>query len=190
MKLTYIVTVIWYLSTILIYGDQISLYEARENFSSFTTTYKIGDTGPLGGMILYDKGNFFGGWRYLEVSPLNFNNTIELLNDVSKLDAMVPALLSDLYNTHIILDWSGDVEVGTQSKLNVVGNKNRFFNGEEFNLMNQDIIRDLSDRLLGEGNWASTLYDKYNSMGLNFKSNNFSLKYKGNTYWVRAVMAF
>jgi len=32
-------------------------------------TYKIGDTGPAGGLIFYDKGNSVGGWRYLEAAP-------------------------------------------------------------------------------------------------------------------------
>jgi hypothetical protein len=35
-----------------------------------TITYKIGDTGPAGGIIFYDKGNNSGGWRYLEAAPL------------------------------------------------------------------------------------------------------------------------
>ena len=30
--------------------------------------YKIGDTGPGGGKVFYDKGNNTDGWRYLEVS--------------------------------------------------------------------------------------------------------------------------
>jgi len=33
------------------------------------TTYKIGDQGPAGGLIFYDKGNSSGGWRYLEAAP-------------------------------------------------------------------------------------------------------------------------
>lgn len=32
--------------------------------------YKIGDTGPAGGLIFYDKGNNNGGWRYLEAAPV------------------------------------------------------------------------------------------------------------------------
>jgi hypothetical protein len=31
--------------------------------------YKIGDTGPAGGIIFYDKGNNRNGWRYLEAAP-------------------------------------------------------------------------------------------------------------------------
>jgi hypothetical protein len=31
--------------------------------------YKIGDTGPAGGLIFYDKGDDSGGWRYLEAAP-------------------------------------------------------------------------------------------------------------------------
>jgi len=31
--------------------------------------YKIGDRGPAGGWIFYDKGNDIDGWRYLEVAP-------------------------------------------------------------------------------------------------------------------------
>jgi len=33
--------------------------------------YKIGDTGPAGGLIFYDKGNNQGGWRYMEAAPAN-----------------------------------------------------------------------------------------------------------------------
>ena len=32
--------------------------------------YKIGDTGPAGGLIFYDKGDNSDGWRYLEAAPL------------------------------------------------------------------------------------------------------------------------
>ncbi|MDR1100501.1 MAG: DUF1566 domain-containing protein [Treponema sp.] len=31
--------------------------------------YNIGDPGPAGGLIFYDKGNNTGGWRYLEAAP-------------------------------------------------------------------------------------------------------------------------
>ena len=31
--------------------------------------YEIGDVGPAGGIIAYDKGEFTNGWRYIEVAP-------------------------------------------------------------------------------------------------------------------------
>ena len=31
--------------------------------------YKIGDTGPAGGIIFFNKGNKNGGWQYLEAAP-------------------------------------------------------------------------------------------------------------------------
>jgi hypothetical protein len=31
--------------------------------------YQIGDAGPAGGIIFFDKGNSSGGWRYLEAAP-------------------------------------------------------------------------------------------------------------------------
>ena len=38
-------------------------------------TYKIGDTGPAGGLVFYDKNNNIGGWRYLEAAPVDLGPT-------------------------------------------------------------------------------------------------------------------
>ncbi|MCL1929024.1 MAG: hypothetical protein FWG07_09585 [Treponema sp.] len=39
-----------------------------------STTYKVGDTGPAGGIVFYDKGVRESGWRYLEAAPTDFTD--------------------------------------------------------------------------------------------------------------------
>ena len=34
-----------------------------------STSYSVGDTGPAGGVVFYDKGSSSNGWRYLEAGP-------------------------------------------------------------------------------------------------------------------------
>ena len=34
--------------------------------------YEIGDTGPAGGIVFYDKGSYSDGWRYFEAAPLSW----------------------------------------------------------------------------------------------------------------------
>lgn len=37
--------------------------------------YTVGDTGPAGGVISYDKGDYEGGWRYIEAVPSGQSHT-------------------------------------------------------------------------------------------------------------------
>ena len=45
--------------------------------------YKVGDIGPAGGYIFYDKGNNDNGWRYLEAAPAD----MKVINGVPTVDA-------------------------------------------------------------------------------------------------------
>ena len=45
------------------------LFAQNAGTDSQSGSYKLGDTGPAGGLIFYDKGVFSEGWRYLEAAP-------------------------------------------------------------------------------------------------------------------------
>jgi len=55
-------------------SDKVSL-PAKTTAAPAAASYKIGDTGPAGGIIFFDKGNTRDGWRYLEAAPANTEKT-------------------------------------------------------------------------------------------------------------------
>jgi hypothetical protein len=46
--------------------------------------YKVGDTGPAGGFIFYDKGTSAGGWRYLEAAPVETEKLAKFLGRTAR----------------------------------------------------------------------------------------------------------
>jgi len=53
----------------------------RATQTTAAPVYQIGDTGPAGGIIFYDKGNTSGGWRYLEAAPADIDRRLRLLTE-------------------------------------------------------------------------------------------------------------
>lgn len=61
--------------------------------SLYAVDYKIGDEGPAGGVIFYDKGEYSDGWRYLEAAPAD----LVLLDGVPTIDLTFDFYYSDDY---------------------------------------------------------------------------------------------
>ena len=77
--------------------------------NSTVIVYKIGDRGPAGGWIFYDKGNNSDGWRYLEAAPEDQSKGIQWSNiEDIKTRAFDTAIGSGKKNTQIIIETLGD----------------------------------------------------------------------------------
>jgi len=62
---------------------------ATSTTTATTAVYKIGDTGPAGGFIFYDKGNSRDGWRYLEAAPQNTEAKAKWSHERDSIDAVI-----------------------------------------------------------------------------------------------------
>ena len=67
-------------------------------------TYKIGDTGPAGGLIFYDKKNNSGGWRYLEAAPEEAEFEVPWTIRSTQVDGLQETIGSGRRNTQLIVE--------------------------------------------------------------------------------------
>jgi hypothetical protein len=71
--------------------------------------YVIGDTGPAGGKVFYDKGNDIGGWRYLEAALSDQNTGVSWSNITTEIGstAQGQAIGTGQSNTAAIVGQAG-----------------------------------------------------------------------------------
>lgn len=170
--------------------------------SGSTKQYFIGDEGPAGGIVFYDKGEFSNGWRYMEAAPAKTEYTAQWgalgINVVGTGDAVG----TGKRNTELIVEQlkqSGEIGRAAQMcvGLEYGGYKDWFLPScDELDL----IYTNLKQKGLGGFNnnwyWSSwqgggnnydIAYAKRFSDGLQRNFHSFD---KNNTYSVRAVRAF
>ena len=71
-------------TTVLIYSNEVNVSE-NASIGVSGPGYGIGDIGPAGGYIFYDKGSYSDGWRYLEAAPAD----LEIVDGVPTVDSTV-----------------------------------------------------------------------------------------------------
>ncbi|MDR1617577.1 MAG: hypothetical protein LBS06_00855 [Treponema sp.] len=90
----------------------LKLPAPREPTEKSGRDYKIGDWGPAGGIVFYDKGKVTDGWRYLEAAPKELEaelNWVALEHSSDKLP-LSNALGSGKKNTAVIVDFLEAIE--------------------------------------------------------------------------------
>jgi hypothetical protein len=72
--------------------------------------YRLGQIGPAGGIIFYDKESYSDGWRYLEAAPPSMEFTAEWSTQRVNVDGTEDDIGSGKYNTMLITNELSRVE--------------------------------------------------------------------------------
>ncbi|SET34187.1 Leucine rich repeat-containing protein [Natronincola peptidivorans] len=80
-------------------------YAATQDGLWKRAAYEIGETGPAGGIIFYDKGNDADGWRYLEAAPASTQWQVEWGAYGNTIGGTDSAIGTGAMNTSIVTSW-------------------------------------------------------------------------------------
>jgi hypothetical protein len=119
-----------------------------------TPAYQVGDEGPAGGIVFYDKGNNSGGWRYLEAAPADLGKA-QWQSSSTNVEGTKDTIGSGRQNTQLIGD-SGRATLLCQ-QYSLGGYKDWFLPSKaELDLMYINLkMKDLGNFSDGEY-WSST----------------------------------
>jgi hypothetical protein len=136
-----------------------------------THDYKIGDKGPGGGIVFYDKGKFTSGWRYMEVSPEDLDTSIMWWKGDSGAipGANGAAIGTGLANTKAIVSVQGDGVYAAWVCMNYNGGgESDWFlpSRDELNRIFISLQQTKKENIAAKQYWSSTL----DSWGVNLES--------------------
>lgn len=170
-------------NNITYYGNEVSF-----------TTLSVGQTGPGGGIIFFDKGNSIGGWQYLEAAPSDQSTGIAWGCNGTFITETQFTVGSGKTNTTLIVAGCNEASFAAKfcDNLSLGGQTDWFLPSiDELNLMYKNL------HLNNQGNFNTSAY-YWSSTEENYMLVKFFRFYDGraehNTknvpYYVRAIRAF
>jgi len=85
---------------------------------SFGGTYTVGQPGPAGGIVFFDKGSYSDGWRFLEAASTDIPGTAEWGAYEKKIVGTTTGRGAGKRNTQIIADFLRDIgETGRAAQI-------------------------------------------------------------------------
>jgi hypothetical protein len=154
------------------------------------TTYAVGDPGPAGGIVFYDKGNNSDGWRYLEAAPVSTEFEVVWGLYRTSVSGTNTGIGTGKRNTEIVAG-RGGTAAQRCAALNTGGYRDWFLpSKDELDLM----YRNLKAKGLGgfsnECYWSSSESDNKYAWSRIFSNGTHNLNDKRISDSVRAVRAF
>jgi hypothetical protein len=159
-------------------------------------TYNIGDAGPAGGIVFYDKGNNNGGWRYLEAAPAATEFRASQGIGGQPVAGTQEGVGTGKENTQIILDRYKALGINNSaahicSGLDINGYKDWFLPSMgELDLLYKNLKQKGLGGFRNETYWSSSHHGLYNAYSQGFTRGSQYSDGRNNSYFVRAVRAF
>jgi len=161
--------------------------------ATFIYNYGVGDIGPAGGIVFYDKGSYSDGWRWLEAAPSDQSTGIQWYNgSYVTTGARATHVGSGAANTATIVEiqGSGTYAASICANLSMGGYDDWFLpSKDELNLMYGQ--KEVIGYLASASYWSSSeVLDRFNAWLQYFGHGAQGYAQKYNTYQVRAIRAF
>jgi len=196
MKKTFVVLLALVVFLALFACTKASAQQSAEGITVSGQSYKLGDTGPAGGIVFYDRGFTEGGWRYLEAAPAGTEFTA-VWGPITRVAGTETKVGSGKRNTQLIVEVLGENGKAAQlcASLNVNGHNDWFLpSRDELDLIHNTLKQKGLGNFLSRFYWSSSQNDSNSGAAW---AQSFSDGYqreddfnKKNTYFVRAVRAF
>jgi TolB-like protein len=160
------------------------------------TEYRVGDIGPAGGIVFYDKGVFSDGWRYMEAAPAATEFTAQWGAYGKRVNATATGIGTGKENAEKITQFlrnSGENGRAAQlcDSLDTAGFDDWFLPGkDELDLMYKNLkAKGLGG--FGDGRyWSSSETSADYVWDQRFRDSTQNVSYKHTTASVRAVRVF
>jgi len=151
-------------------------------------SYKIGDTGPAGGIVFYDKGYYSDGWQYLEAA----NRDAPTAHWGPNVNGTREGIGTGKQNTALIVRTDDTGTAAHRCQEYRQGEYNDWFlpSKDELNLMYQVLKQKGLGGFSNARYWSSSQYSNSSSWNQRFSDGRQDYDRKNNTYSVRPIRQF
>jgi hypothetical protein len=162
--------------------------------------YHVGETGPAGGWIFFDKGFYAEGWRYLEAAPQDYSTKVQWGAKATVGVSTRSGMGSGKINTELVasaLKRSGETMTAAQvaDAVEYNGYGDWFLPSmDELNLMYENLKLQGIGKFSSEWYWSSTENSagasRWWADGMDFSNGRSLMLEKNTSAWVRVCRQF